>query len=268
MRVANCKIICREIEEADAAQDVTASVMQHLQGCPQCRAFYEGRLKLRSMVASLGTVEAPPDFDFRVRSRIAKERAGTNSVFFSSFSLSFPSVVLATLLLILGLGFALLSTKSPSTGTAVKTSDAPIPNKSNTLAADQKTASPIQEVTSKGNLDTNKETPRLPVSPGQGDGNRNRVFKSTVAAEGGKRRQATREFSSTPAPVVKRDEAIASLEASPIFPVEASSQPLKLSLDYDGVSRTISVPALSFGSQRVLAVGGPSLTKTASKGVW
>ena len=52
--------------------------------------------------------------------------------------------------------------------------------------------------------------------------------------------------------MIKKEEAVASLE-SPIFPIETSSQPLRLSLDYSGgVSRTISVPALSFGSERVL----------------
>jgi hypothetical protein len=94
-------------------------------------------------------------------------------------------------------------------------------------------------------------------------------LNSTVAAVRTSKHVATKEFSSTPAPVVKQEEAVASLERFPIFLIEASSQPLRLSLDYSsGVSRTISVPALSFGSERVLVGDGLSLVKSSPKGAW
>jgi hypothetical protein len=68
--------------------------------------------------------------------------------------------------------------------------------------------------------------------------------------------------------VVRQDDVIASVETSPVFAVETSSEPLKVSLDYEtGVSRTISLPTLSFGSQRTLA-GSKSAVKTSTKGVW
>ena len=73
MKAANCVASCREIEEANVGQQLTEGATEHVRNCAKCRDFYESRLKLRQMVASLGTVEAPADFGFRVRARIATE---------------------------------------------------------------------------------------------------------------------------------------------------------------------------------------------------
>ncbi|MFN2510522.1 MAG: anti-sigma factor, partial [Pyrinomonadaceae bacterium] len=108
MRTANCKYVCREIEEADHGQRLSTSVTEHLAGCPQCQSFHAERTKLRQLVASLETVAAPPDFNLRVRSRLANEKAdGHAGYFFSHLSFGFPSVALATLVLIVGGVFAL-----------------------------------------------------------------------------------------------------------------------------------------------------------------
>jgi hypothetical protein len=53
--------------------------------------------------------------------------------------------------------------------------------------------------------------------------------------------------------------------ASTVFPIDASLQSLKFSLDDGrGNARTISVPTISFGSQRVLQ----NANQFAPKGVW
>jgi hypothetical protein len=92
-------------------------------------------------------------------------------------------------------------------------------------------------------------------------------FRTTVASQQASGRVATQEFSSSGASVVRQNDAVASLETSPVFAVETSAEPLKVSLDYEtGVSRTIFLPTLSFGSQRTLA-GNPEV-KTPTKGIW
>lgn len=280
MRVANCKAVCREIEEADPGQRLSTSVTEHLRGCPQCQTFYDERSKLRQLIAGLETVAAPPDFDFRVRSRLANEKASAHAGFsFSNFSFGFPSIALATLVLMIGGVFALrawnastnsataLQTETPDVIPAnIKSEQSPLAGKSDLTKSELTSdlTSPDNKSTPGETRDEGNETLRTV----QGVGKR-RSLKSTMASVKSNRRMATKEFSSTSAPVVKQEEAVASLETFPIFQIEASSQPLRLSLDYEtGVSRTISVPTLSFGSERTLTGGGSSMVKTSAKGAW
>lgn len=269
MRVANCKNVRREIEEADRGENLAASVMEHLAGCGQCQRFYEERRKLRQLVGSLETVAAPPDFDLRVRSRLANETAGASTGFlFSNFTFGFPSIAFATLALVIGGVFALRAWNASTPPiTAVKT-ETP---EANAPSNQREQPRPIES-------ETGSNPDNRVLGTGKGDSGevnrRNRQLekriqsKSAIASSRNGRHLATKEFSSTAAPVLTKEDAVASLE-SPIFPIEASSQPLRLSLDYSGgVSRTISVPALSFGSERVLAGDGLSLVKNSPKGAW
>ncbi|HET9714385.1 MAG TPA: hypothetical protein VFP64_21025, partial [Pyrinomonadaceae bacterium] len=71
MRKNNCEEIRRELDELMLDEACSASAVEHLKDCSGCREFYETRTKLRQMVGSLGTVAAPPDFEFRLRARLA-----------------------------------------------------------------------------------------------------------------------------------------------------------------------------------------------------
>jgi hypothetical protein len=269
MRVANCKLVCSEIEEADHGQNLTASVMEHLRGCGRCQRFYDERRKLRQLIASLETVAAPPDFDLRVRSRLTNEGVGGRSgFFFSSFTFGFPSLALTTLLLVVGGIVALKVWKAPTTNVVTVHTEAPEARGPSPQREQAPSTEPgVRANADHGVLDTPKATAGEAVR-------RDRQLKtgspsrSAVASVRNSGRLATREFSSTAAPLVKRDGAVASLE-SPIFLIETSSQPMRLSLDYSGgVSRTISVPALSFGSEGMISEGGSSLVKNRPKGAW
>ncbi|MCA1575395.1 MAG: hypothetical protein LC770_12840 [Acidobacteria bacterium] len=275
MRVANCKTVCREIEDADPGQRLSTSVTEHLGGCPRCQGFYDERSKLRQLVASLETVAAPPDFDFRVRSRLANEKASAHAgFFFRNFSFGFPSIALATLVLMIGGVFALRAWNAPTNSATAEQSETRDVNQPNIvksepglLAGSELTKSELTLPDKKRVADATRDEGNETLRPVQGVAKRSSL-KRTVASVRS-RRVATKEFSITSAPVVKQEEAVASLETFPIFPIEASSQPLRLSLDYSGgISRTISVPALSFGSERVLAGGGLSLVKNSPKGAW
>ena len=77
-------------------EDCNAEVSQHLGECSECRVFHDKQIKLRQIVGSLGTVSAPADFDFRLRSRLASENS--NSGFHLSNLVSFGqrTAVIAT----------------------------------------------------------------------------------------------------------------------------------------------------------------------------
>lgn len=266
MKVADCVASCREIEEANVGQQLGEAATEHVRGCAKCQDFYEGRLKLRQMVASLGIVEAPADFGFRVRARIASEQVGTSPGFsIGNLAIGFPSIALATLVLLVSAGFALRVWNSPiNSATAVRT-EAPGVNQTNP-SGEQNSSAGKQELTaSRGKHEV------LPADVASGvrdvKKQRRQVGRS-IASVRSKSTIATRDLSSLPAPVIKQEDAIASMETSPVFQIEASSQPLRVSLDYaTGVSRTISVPTLSFGPERVLTGEGSSMVRT-TKGVW
>jgi hypothetical protein len=76
------------------------------------------------------------------------------------------------------------------------------------------------------------------------------------------RQVASADFSSQVAPTVSADS---SFETEQVFPIDASQQSLRVSLfDKKGNPKTISLPTVSFGSQRVV----PTAASYAPKGVW
>jgi hypothetical protein len=87
----------------------------------------------------------------------------------------------------------------------------------------------------------------------------------SLAANRGNSRMGARDMGSRPAPIIRASDLNA--RASD-FPIEASSQPVKMSLDNGrGNSRTISLPPVSYGSQRVMSQGSAPYVATA-RGSW
>lgn len=269
MRTTNCKIVCREIDELDIGQDLSSVAREHVQSCEHCRSFYDGRRELRLMLGSLETVAAPSDFDFRVRARLANsEVASSKGFFFGNRSWGIPAATVAMLALLLGGAFAFRSLITGDTNSAVAVQpENPPTERINPNAGKKETVA-----VSSGSNSTNGDDRAIKADDHKADANkevkRPRSLSSSVAAQRTGSRLATRDFSSLGASVVKQDDPVSSLEAPPVFAVETSSEPLRVSLDYEtGGSRTISLPTLSFGSQRAIA-GNSSVVKTSTKGVW
>ena len=267
MRLANCKTVCREIDELNVDQNLSTFASEHLLGCERCQTFYDGRRNLRTLLAGLEPVEAPADFDFRVRARLASGEAERHSGFFGSRSFGMPAAALATLVFLLAAGFALRTLTPSDNGTTAGGTQTTVDQPSK---VDQASTSNKQETVAQNDDRTDDAvTPPDTVSTTNGKGQRKERYRITqgIAPSRPGNRMATQEFSIEPAQVVKKDDAVASLETFPVFTVEASVEPLKVSLDYEtGVSRTISLPTLSFGSQRALVPSGATV-KTSSK-VW
>ena len=67
----NCKACRIEIEESETSGALSSEARVHAETCLPCRAVRDEHLALRRLVGSLETVAAPPDFDLRLRARLA-----------------------------------------------------------------------------------------------------------------------------------------------------------------------------------------------------
>ena len=71
----NCKACRDEIEESEGGQPLGERSVAHLDSCPKCSAFRQEFLALTQMIGGLEVVDAPPDFDFRLRARLAASKS-------------------------------------------------------------------------------------------------------------------------------------------------------------------------------------------------
>ena len=255
MKVNDCKAIRSESEETVLGQALDATAMDHVRECKSCLEFYEYDKKLRQMMAGLAPVEAPADFDFRLRARIAREESGSRYRFpFGNISIALPSAGLAAMILLGGGLLVFRSINSPVTDkqTAVEQKKAepsaqPAPPP---MAADAKSAVAVAPESIKP-----KENPqgRKSVVVGR---------KQIVSRE--RNKVEFKDLSSYGAVSLKAGSMAADGQAPLTFPV----QTLKVSVDDgSGVPRTISIPTVSFGSQRTL-VGTTSSFQPPARGDW
>lgn len=268
MRNMNCRKIRREIEEARPGYFLSSDVNNHVLNCVACERLLREQTKLRELVSSLGTVEAPGDFDFRLRARLAEEkRARTQSLGFGNFSFGLRSATVATILLLIGsaLMFVSLRTRPDNSVSAgvtiapnVGTASAIDPKKVASNAGPEVTGTPDKQGTVvDGGV---KSSAQPPLKRRQG-------LRQTVASQRDTNRQSTRDQSSTPAPVLTRDQ-VAGVYPTSAFPIDGGYQSLKVSVDDSrGTSRTISLPTVSFGSERALSQSASPLMASA-RGAW
>ncbi len=258
MRTMNCANVRREVEEAPPGGFLSSPAAEHLSNCSECVTFRDEQTKLREIMSSLGTVKAPDDFDFRLRARLAGEKPGSVSRFpLTNLSFGFRAAALATMLLVFGATLMLVSMRStrdhsPSAGlqTAPVTGTEAPASVASTAAAPRPS---VAEVTPDSAVST--VAPTSVPRP---------VRSSALASARSTGRTKTRDLSARQAPVLNSD---LNARASD-FQIQGSRQPLKMSLDDGrGSSRTISLPSVSFGSQRVLSQNTSPLIASA-RGSW
>lgn len=244
MRETKCETVRHELEELMLNDECSMYVTQHMRECGDCREFHQKQTKLRQIVGSLGTVEAPPDFYFRLRARLANESSG-NGLRLMQWSFASKGFAAATMMLLFVGGAVYVRTIMNQ------------PAKQD--IAEQRT-----------------EPPQPPPKPVENEARFDNP-PSVVSSNYGSRpvtneRRASLTKKPTLATLDRASERPSSFDAqrhSAIFPIDASNslEPFKVSLDDGrGNARTISVPTITFGSQRVL----PKANQSGQKGsiVW
>lgn len=252
MRKNICEVIRRELDELNLDETCSTAAIDHLRECGACREFHEKQTKLRQIVGSLGTVAAPADFDFRLRARLANESSSAASHFsFVDWTVLRRGLVTAAVLLVFTTGVFLVRNvfnRPPAVDEMAKQASAPAvhetPKAQEIVTPNTPPASKPQDVAV-----VQKKQPH-------------RIQRSEFVAFGNKP-LATKESASTGATVIGNTEPLGTSEA---FPIDASSfQSFKVLVDDGrGNAKTISVPTLSFGSQRLMQ----NANHYAPKRVW
>lgn len=242
MRETKCETVRHELEELMLNDECSMYVTQHMRECGDCREFHQKQTKLRQIVGSLGTVEAPPDFDFRLRARLANESNG-NGLRIMQWSFASKGFAAATMMLLFVGGAVYVRTimNQPAEQRIAEQRTEPPqpPPKPVENAAHFDSAPPVvssnygsRPVANERRVSVNKKPTLATLEHG---------VKSPLL------------FSDT-----HRHSAVFSIDAS------NSLEPFEVSLDDGrGNARTISVPTITFGSQRVL----PNANQSAQKGV-
>ncbi len=253
MRSINCQTLRREIEGAGSAEHLNDAAIAHLNGCDSCATLARQQGRLQAILANLGTVEAPGDFDFKLRARLAAEGNGRSAhSIWLNFSFGQRSAVTAMALVLIVAGVAFFSLRQPSNETV------------STIAP----ANPgVQLIASGGASATEANKPVesatvSPVAPPKGSSSPQRIGRQDYLAVHGNR-SGSRDMSIKPAKVFRYDQ---DADTSGAFPINASYQSLKVSIDDGHSTRTISLPSVSFGSQAGLSQNQPLMA--SARGSW
>ena len=249
MKTMDCRSVTKEINASELNQQLSAEAGAHLAGCASCRKTSEQGASLQALVASLGGAVAPGDFDMRLRARLAREKE-SSSVWtnFRRQLTGVPAIGLAfSLLVLVGLAIYMLPGKSQQVATDNPPAGVEVP-----------AAVPTATQAIAGVPDPN-------IYPAQPQPDRRKSGSGSAGIQ--KPGIQSREYSSLPALSVKNssnDPAAGSQVVSLSGPV----QPVVVSMrDDNGATRRISVPPVSFGSQKLIQ---PSYQPVlaSSKGAW
>jgi hypothetical protein len=242
-------------------------VNNHVLICVACETLLREQTKLRELVSSLGTVEAPGDFEFRLRARLAdQKRKVTQPFMLGNFPLGLRSSAVITILLLVGSALMFISFRNGSNAPLKADATNVQPNQresvpvasKETVATNAPGAVSGSQIGKEGVLDASVNPSKAPAHP---QAKRHGSNGTELASR--RDSQRTRDLSSTSAAVLRRDQ-LAEAYAMSAFPIDAGYQSLKVSVDDGhGTSRTISLPTVSFGSQRSLSQGASPLMASA-----
>lgn len=73
----NCQTLQSQIDDSPDKTDLSGAESQHLETCAACRNFNHERERLRALVQTLETVNAPADFNFRLKARLREAEKNT-----------------------------------------------------------------------------------------------------------------------------------------------------------------------------------------------
>jgi len=265
----DCKLCRIEIEVAGANAPPGTAVGAHLTGCAACRAFHAERASLRGLVAGLARVDAPNDFEFRLRARLATEATPRGH---SGWQAYFPRAAWATaaVCLLIAVGVSLRPRQQETPAVAAVDSQTP------TAAAVAGGSELSQESKQSQGDSPDRMLPdggsAIEASAGETKGRVNnrrhdrRVRRQPIVPP------SIREEIATESGGVERfAEHSRSVIGGTIIalPVSAEERPLQVTFkDMQGASRVVRVDPVAFGSRELNVTGARVVNAAHKQGVW
>jgi hypothetical protein len=259
--MSDCKVFRREIEEAADGRPASAAARAHLALCRACGEELRERERLRALVGGLGRVEAPADFEFRLRARMAASRAeGGRNGFNGRWLYGFAPVAVAACFLIVSATLYFRQAARP------RTEDMPVAAASpaQTPAINKTEVAPVESAKAGGQT--------VPSNPVEVASSRvHKVARRSNARAAQAREVALRNERRTD--VAQQNTANFTVTGAPVIhlPVQSSAEPLRLILrDESGAERVVPMRSVSFGSQDLLSRGAATRPPVATEvgGVW
>jgi hypothetical protein len=250
----NCQACQIEIEELELGEPLSDAASKHVKLCVSCHAFHDERQSLRRLVGGLGTVSAPPDFEFRLRARLAAvSNGGSRHFSLRTFLSSAPAVALAASFALLVAGVIIYKQVRTKPET-VKTPDIAKVNEQKTNDAagapspESKTTSPEKERASVIQAAGSKQQPALLTAKNQ---NPSRHQQRQIEAS--PQQIVSGDIAVKGAPSIRPANGSNTIDVSNQLvqlPVRSPMQPVRVSLDdKNGAKRTVTLEPVVFGSQ-------------------
>lgn len=271
----DCKRCRVEIEEAGPGAGLSASTGAHLAACAGCRAFRAESESLRSLVAGLGRVDAPSDFEFRLRARLAAEGAGRARVGWRTY---FPRAAWAAAAgcLLLAVGFSLRPGQTATPAAGVGSQPSPVAEAGgNQTDPIQRPSNAVQRPSNAVTAATHTNAP-AEVAKAEGEAGGNRVVNNRRADRRRRPqtimpRAAVEEIATAVGGAARFDEHSRSVIGGTVIPLQVSAEerPLQVTFkDMQGASRVIRVDPVAFGSREPNLTGARVVNATHKQGVW
>lgn len=244
MITKHCRDTRREIDEMELGHRPSADATAHLSVCVACRTFQTERTSLRELVGSLEPVVAPPDFDMRLRARIAAEKYDNRRQPFFARLISTPALAAAALFVIVA-GSVFWISRRPVTPVVT-------PNNSPIAKNNPEATTPAA---------VNRRVDQEPTVPAN-EGTDIAVDYPSKALHRPTRARAPRseDYNVGSAPVIGQTDADQAYV--PSRPVEFALQ------DESGKTRRISLPPVSFGAQNLAGNNRTNISYSPSSRVW
>ena len=292
----NCKQYRAGIEGSDfAAGHGAARPASHADGCAECRSFRDETAKLRGLVAGLARVDAPPDFEFRLRARLSGADTARPRASWAHNLLPRAAWLAAAGCLALAAALALQTRDQQPTGTRATLAQPAAEQAAEQAAANTDASANADAVSRGASVEERGEASASELTPVPAESDETLVARRKVRVAPVAAANAARLSQRRPAAAVSAQpfaEAVAprgarveptetntlSMTGSPVIvtssiplPASAGERPLQvLFKDTQGASRVVNVDPVAFGSNEPAArPTNATFTKSPKKqGVW
>jgi hypothetical protein len=255
--MSECKTYQSEIE--DSARGMSDRARAHAESCGACGESLRARDSLSRLVRGLEKVEAPADFEFRLRARMASRKSGRGrfQTTLGGALSGYSTVAAAVCFLVISASLYLWQwhARAPAAerkdSVAVESEKALQRNPASVASAPSGTSNPVAASVSVPAAIMKKASGIRPRAGSQ------RQVKETARIEDGKRAVANNSFAVASAPIM--------------ISVNRSAEPLRVVLrDEQGAAHVVRMRAVSFGSQELLSrdVAGARSDAKSEEGVW